>query len=293
MRNPFTDAPDAESGDLELVRRAQAGNREALEHLITRHQAWIYNIALRMVYLPEDAEDATQEILIKVITKLSTFEGRSRFSTWMYRLVVNHILNLKRGRADAAGWTFSRYGESLDATPDMELPDPNTVPADLKLLVDEARIGCTTGMLLCLDRKQRLVYVLGEIFGVTDAIGAELLEISRPSFRQKLSRARRDLHSFMQNQCGLVNTANPCRCAKKTQGFAKAGYLNPEKLLFARDRVRRVREVAEKKRDELDALDAAYGEIHRDHPFLEPPDFVAALRSLINRAEFKRTLELE
>ena len=128
----------------------------------------------------------------------------------------------------------------------MELPDPSTVPADLKLLVDEARIGCTTGMLLCLDREQRLVYVLGEIFGVTDAIGAELLEISRQNFRQKLARVRRDLHSFMQNQCGLVNTANPCRCAKKTQGFAKAGYLNPEKLLFARDRVTRVRDVAEK-----------------------------------------------
>jgi RNA polymerase sigma factor (sigma-70 family) len=293
MRNPFADAPDAESGDLELVRRAQAGNRDALEHLIARHQAWIYNIALRMVYLPEDAEDATQEILIKVITKLSTFEGRSRFSTWLYRLVVNHILNLKRGRAEAAGWTFSRYGQSLDATPDMELPDPHTVPADLRLLVDEARIGCTTGMLLCLDREQRLVYVLGEIFGVTDVIGAELLETSRQNFRQKLSRARRDLHSFLQNQCGLVNTANPCRCAKKTRGFAKAGYLDPEKLLFARDRVTRVREVAGKKCDELDTLDIAYGEIHRDHPFLEPPDFVAALRSLINRTEFKRTLELE
>jgi len=293
MRNPLTDAPDADSEDRELVRRAQGGHREALEQLITRHQGWIYNIALRMVYLPEDAEDATQEILIKVITKLSTFEGRSRFSTWLYRLVVNHILNLKRGRAEGAGWTFRRYGDSLDATPDMDLPDPRTVPADLKLLVDEARIGCTTGMLLCLDRDQRLIYVLGEIFGVTDAIGAELLEISRTNFRQKLARARRDLHSFMQGQCGLVNVANPCRCARKTQGFAQAGYLDPGKLLFARDRVTRVREVAEKKSDELDALDAAYGEIHRDHPFLEPPDFVAALRSLITRTEFKRTLELE
>ena len=287
------DAPDADSEDRELVRRAQGGHREALEQLITRHQGWIYNIALRMVYLPEDAEDATQEILIKVITKLSTFEGRSRFSTWLYRLVVNHILNLKRGRAEGAGWTFRRYGDSLDATPDMDLPDPRTVPADLKLLVDEARIGCTTGMLLCLDRDQRLIYVLGEIFGVTDAIGAELLEISRTNFRQKLARARRDLHSFMQGQCGLVNVANPCRCARKTQGFAQAGYLDPGKLLFARDRVTRVREVAEKKCDELDALDVAYGEIHRDHPFLEPPDFVAALRSLITRTEFKRTLELE
>ena len=293
MRNPFTDVPDAEAEDLELVRRAQAGNREALEDLVARHQAWIYNIAVRMVYRPEDAEDVTQEILIKVITKLSTFEGRSRFSTWLYRLVVNHILNMKRGRSESAGWTFDRYGQSLDATPDLELPDPNTVPADLQLLVDEARIGCTTGMLLCLDREQRLVYVLGEIFGVTDAIGAELLEISRQNFRQKLSRARRDLHSFMQNQCGLVNTANPCRCAKKTQGFAKAGYLDPQRLLFARERVTRVREVAEKKCDELEALDAAYGEIHRGHPFLDPPDFVAALRSLIDRAEFKRTLEME
>jgi RNA polymerase sigma factor (sigma-70 family) len=274
-------------------RRAQAGQREALEQLIARHQAWIYNIALRMVYLPEDAEDATQEILIKVITKLSTFEGRSRFSTWLYRLVVNHILNLRRGRAEAAGWTFQRYGESLDGTPDMELPDPHTVPADLRLLVEEARIGCTTGMLLCLDREQRLVYVLGEIFGVTDAIGAELLEISRQNFRQKLSRARRDLHSFMQNRCGLVDASNPCRCAKKTQGFAKAGYLDPAHLLFARDRVTRVREVAAKTCDELEALDVAYGEIHRGHPFLEPPDFVKGLRSLIDRAEFKRTLELE
>jgi RNA polymerase sigma factor (sigma-70 family) len=293
MRNPFTDAPDAAAEERELVRRAQAGSREALEQLITRHQGWIYNIAIRMVYLPEDAEDATQEILIKVITKLSTFEGRSRFSTWLYRLVVNHLLNLKRGRGEGAGWSFPRYGESLDATPDMDLPDPRAVPADLKLLVDEARIGCTTGMLLCLDREQRLVYVLGEIFGVTDATGAELLEISRQNFRQKLARARRDLHSFMQNQCGLVNTSNPCRCAKKTQGFAKAGYLDPAKLLFARDRVTRVREVAEKKCDELDALDFAYGEIHRDHPVLDPPDFVAALRSLIDGTEFKRTLELE
>jgi len=293
MRNPFKDAPGAEAEDLELVRRAQAGHREALEHLIARHQAWIYNIALRMVYLPEDAEDATQEILIKVITKLSTFEGRSRFSTWLYRLVVNHILNLKRGRAEAAGWTFQRYGESLDGTPDMELPDPRTVPADLKLLVEEARIGCTTGMLLCLDREQRLVYVLGEIFGVTDAIGAELLEVSRQNFRQKLARARRDLHSFMQNRCGLVDPSNPCRCAKKTQGFAKAGYLDPARLLFARDRVTRVREVAAKTCDGLEALDVAYGEIHRGHPFLDPPDFVQELRSLINRTEFKRTLELE
>src|SRR4030095_7267451 len=98
---------------------------------------------------------------------------------------------------------------------------------------------------------------------------AEILEISRENFRQKLARARRDLHHFMQNQCGLINKANPCRCAKKTRAFMTAGYVDPENLLFARKHVTRVREVARKTSNQIDSLDAAYAEIHRDHPFLE------------------------
>lgn len=60
--------------------------------------------------------------------------------------------------------------------------------------------ACSTGLLLCLDREQRLVYILGEIFGVSARVGAELLEISPENFRQKLSRARRDLYQFMHHQ---------------------------------------------------------------------------------------------
>ncbi len=62
--NPFADQAETDAEDLELVDRAQAGSREALERLITRHQAWIYNIVLRMLYWPNDAEEVTQEILI-------------------------------------------------------------------------------------------------------------------------------------------------------------------------------------------------------------------------------------
>lgn len=263
MRNPFAESATADPEDRDLVRRAQSGNREPLEQLITRHQAWIYNIVLRMVYLPQDAEDATQEILVKLITKLSTFAGVSSFRTWLYRIVVNHVLNMKRGRADMAEWTFTRFGDSLDATPDMDLPDPRSVPADVQLLVDEARIGCTSGMLLCLDREQRLIYILGAIFGVSDLVGGELLEISRENFRQRLARARRDLHNFLHGKCGLVNEANPCRCAKKTQGFMKAGFVDPQNLLFARAHLTRVRDVAERKSEDLDALDEAYAELYR------------------------------
>ena len=197
---------------------------------------------------------------------------------------------MKRTRSEAWEWTFQKYGDGLASAPDLDLPDPRSVPADVKLLVDEARIGCSSGMLLCLDREQRLVYILGEIFGVTDVVGGELLEISRDNFRQKLSRARRDLHSFMQDRCGLVNQANPCRCAKKTQAFMRAGYVDPGNLLFATEHVIRVREVATKAHDDMASLDEAYAEIHRDHPFHSPPDFVAAVRNLIDRPEFQSLL---
>jgi RNA polymerase sigma factor (sigma-70 family) len=289
--SPFADDAATDPEDRELVLRAQAGDRDALERLIVRHQAWIYNIVRRMLYWPQDSEDTTQEILIKVITKLSTFEGRSSFRTWLYRMVINHVLNLKRRKSEE--WNFDRYKVALDAMPDKELPDPHSIPADIQLVVEEAQIGCTTGVLLCLDREQRLIYVLSEIFGATDVVGAELFEITRENFRQKLSRARRDLHAFLNDQCGLVNSANACRCAKKTDAFIQAGFVNPQKLLFARERVIRVREVAEKTLDNLDALQTAFAEVHRDHPFHEPPDFVAALRSLIDSADFKSTLELD
>jgi RNA polymerase sigma factor (sigma-70 family) len=293
VRNPLLESAAADSEDQELVARARGGSRDALEQLIAGHQAWIYNIVVRMVYLPEDAEDATQEILVKLITKLATFEGKSSFRTWLYRIVVNHVLNMKRGRADAAGWTFRRYADSLDATPDLDLPDPNSVPADVQLLVDEARIGCTTAMLLCLDREQRIIYILGEVFGVTDAVGAELLDVSRDNFRQKLARARRDLHSFLHGRCGLIDEANPCRCARKTRGFVQAGYVNPHNLLFARAHVLHVRDVAESRCEDLKALDQAYADLHRNQPFLQPTDFVASLRTLIDGTDFKATLELE
>jgi RNA polymerase sigma factor (sigma-70 family) len=278
MSNPLADGPEDDGA---LVAQAQGGSRDALEELVRKHQAWIYNVALRMLYLPQDAQDATQEILVKLVTRLSTFEGRSAFRTWLYRIAVNHLLNVKRSRAEESEWTFDRYGAGLRSIADEDLPDANAVPVDLALLVEEAKIGCTTGMLLCLSREQRIVYVLGAIFGVSDAVGAEILETSRDNFRQRLARARRDLHRFMQGQCGLVDEANPCRCAKKTRAFMRAGYVDPANLLFAGGHVASVRQRAPQAHAELGALDEAYAEVHRAHPFASGPDFVSSLRKLL------------
>ncbi len=74
-------------------------------------------------------------------------------------------------------------------------------------------------MLLSLDRKQRLIFVFAEVFGVSDTVGSEILDMSPDNFPPIALDARRDLYQFMNNQCGLINTSNPCRCHKKTKGL--------------------------------------------------------------------------
>lgn len=293
MFNPFTEVID-ESDDLALVSAANGGNLESLEKLILRHQAWVYNIAVRMVFHPQDAEEVTQEVLIKAITRLSTFRGDSTFRTWLYRIAANHVLNMKRRGGELRPQTFSTYAAAINDTPDLDLPDPNSVPVDVPLLVEEAKLTCTTGMLLCLDRKQRLVFTLGEILGISDTVGGDVLEMSADNFRQSLARARRDLYQFMHGQCGLVNANNPCRCPKKTKGFIAGGHVDPNRLLFVPLHIRRIKETAvDTVREIEDVLDRQYAAVYREHPFLEPPDQVEWVQRVLARSEIRTALHLD
>jgi RNA polymerase sigma factor (sigma-70 family) len=274
-----------------LIRLARDGDRGALERLILRHQAWVYNIAVRMVFVPQDAEEVTQEVLIKVVTRLSTFEGHSKFRTWLYQITTNHVLNMKRRGAEAQPHTFTAYAAAINDTPDLDLPDPKSVPVELPLLVEEAKVACTTGMLLCLDRRQRLAFTLGEIFGASDTIGGEVMDITADNFRQILSRARNDLHQFMNRQCGLVNPGNPCRCHKKTKGFIDGGHVDPHRLQFVARHVQRVSEVAG---DAVRGIDSAVERqataVYRDHPFFQPADQVTWLRQILDLPEIRQAL---
>jgi hypothetical protein len=137
-------------------------------------------------------------------------------------------------------------------------------------------------MLMCLDRRQRLAFVLGECLGVTDRVGAEILETTPDAFRQLLARARRDLYRFMNDQCGLVNAANPCRCAKKTRGFIARGWVDPDNLQFVGPRLVQIRSVAHERVHELAELDRRHAEVFRDQPFATAADEAASLRRLLD-----------
>jgi RNA polymerase sigma factor (sigma-70 family) len=293
MNNPFTEATYPDEQERALVELAQQGNQEALATLVKAHQAWVYNIVLKMVYDPEDAADITQEVLIKVITRLSTFQGQSKFRTWLYRIVANHVINMKKSAAEKMVTSFDLYARSLDEIQEADLPDQRSAPVDLNLLVEEAKISCMSGMLLCLDREQRLIFILGELFGVSDATGSELLQISRANFRQKLSRARKDLYNFMNEQCGLVNQSNPCRCARKTKGFIELGIVDPEHLKFKSAYYDQIHTQALARSQQYDgALEPKYAALYREHPFQRPPDLVDSLNRMVNAGDFKALFDL-
>jgi RNA polymerase sigma factor (sigma-70 family) len=242
-----------------------------------------------MVFYPQEAEDVTQEILIKIITKLSTFRGDSSFRTWVYRIVVNHVLNMRKSLGEKRhADNFDSYWQAIENTPDHELPREDAYSVEMRTLVNEVKVSCMSGMLLCLDREQRLVYILGVIFQVSDKIAAGILDIRPDNYRQKLSRARKHMFNFMHDKCGLMNKNNPCSCEKKTKALIDCGYVDPEKLLFNISYVRSVESVVGKKMEVLnEIMDEKCGELFRENPFQEPPDFVIKLRKILEQKEFR------
>src|SRR5260370_13530555 len=99
-----------------LIEQANAGSQDALEVIIRQIQDRVYNLALRMLLEPADAEDATQEILIKVVTHLSEFRQESAFATWVYRIATNYLLTTRKRRAEQGQLTFQRLGRCLDGS---------------------------------------------------------------------------------------------------------------------------------------------------------------------------------
>lgn len=272
--------------DKQLIRKTQGGDSEALDRLVRRHQPWLLHVAQRMLWNRADAEDAVQEILLKAVTHLSEFNQRSAFRTWLYRIAGNHLLDRCR-----AAKTFAGIRRSLEEIPDADLPDPNSLRIETALLVEEAKIACTTGILLCLEPRQRLAFITGEILGLRDQAGSIILETTPANFRQILSRARKDLYEFLNSQCGLVNQNNPCRCARKTRGFIEKGWVNADQLQFAASRLAEVREVAGDRTGEIEELGRRHAEIFRSQPIVEPREQAAVVRRLWKEVGLDKSLE--
>jgi hypothetical protein len=177
---------------------------------------------------------------------------------------------------------FEDYGKTLDSMPadETEL----RYHPERRLLFEEAKTGCMLGMLLCLDRNQRLAYVLGEIFCMSSVDAAFVMEISPSSFRKQLERSRKDLTSYMNEKCGLVNSSNPCRCSKKTAAFIKAGWVDPGSLKFTQKHLESLKQILPTKEKVLCELYDIYADHFRGHSYFidkNQSDFVKSIFNLI------------
>lgn len=263
------------------VARARAGDRSALEAVLRAVQPDVHRLALRFLWHPEDAEDAAQEALLRVVTGLGGFRGESDFRTWVHRVAVNVLLSLRQQRMERQALSFEEFGDDLAAG----LGDAaagRSSPEDA-LLLEEVKIGCTQGMLLCLDRDHRMAYILGEILELDHREAAEVLEITPAAFRKRLSRARSRITSFMRSHCGLFDLTNPCRCRRRVGAAVALGRVDPDHLLFATS-ARRAQNfpavLAEVRRLEETRRAAA---LYRSHP--DPPpsgSFASWLRGVLD-----------
>jgi RNA polymerase sigma factor (sigma-70 family) len=214
-----------------LVTAAAKGDRLARAQLAHALARPFYNLALRFFFEPADAEDATQEALLHVLEALPRFEGRSTFSTWCYRVVVNRYLAsrpraMERLTVDEGAASLDEGLAAFDAGARYHGPDAD-------LLAEEVKLSCTTALLVCLSRPLRMAYVLGEILGLSAPEGAEVLEVTAETFRKRLSLARQQVRAFLAPRCGLVDPSHPCRCDKQVPWDVQVGWVNPSALRFA------------------------------------------------------------
>lgn len=210
------------------VTRAQQGEAHALEQLVRQIQDRVHRLAIRMLVDPGLAQDATQEILIRVVTKLSTFAGDSKFETWVYRVATNYLLTAKKMLARDPGLSFEMFAEDLlDG-----LVDDNAAAPEDHVMLNELRVRCTMAMLLCLDPNHRAAYVLGDILELDHREAAEALDVPAATYRQRLARARTKVQSFTAKSCGLANASAACSCPRRLPAALAAGRVgaDPVKL---------------------------------------------------------------
>ena len=212
----------------DLVMKATSGDKETLEMLVTGVQDIIFNLSLRMLGTFADAEDATQDILLKMITHLSSFRGDSSFTTWVFSIAVNHLKNYKKHMFAHYPLSFEYYGEDIQNGKIQDVPDL-TQNVEKDILAEELKMSCTNVMLQCLDTESRCIFILGTMFKVDSRIAGDILGMTPEAYRQRLSRIRKKMADFLGQYCGEYGSGK-CKCKDRVNYAIQNHRINPVQL---------------------------------------------------------------
>ena len=211
-----------------LVDKATAGDKKALETLAAGVQDIVFNLSLRMLGTFADAEDATQDILLKMITHLSSFRGESSFTTWVFSIAANHLKNYKKHMFAHRPLSFEFYGDDIENGKIQDVPDL-TQDVEKDILAEELKMSCTNVMLQCLDMESRCIFILGTMFKIDSRIAGDILEMTPEAFRQRLSRIRRKMADFLGQYCGEYGGGR-CKCKDRVNYAIQSHRINPLQL---------------------------------------------------------------
>jgi RNA polymerase sigma-70 factor (ECF subfamily) len=180
-------AAELVDGDAELLRAIADGDRAAFDRLSRRHLDRAYGVALRMTGSKADAEDVVQDVFLRLWLKPDAWRpGQAQFSTWLYRVVVNRCLDLKR----------RPKGMDLDSVEEPQDPDTNAEDS----LIETERGKALESAVAELPERQRAAIVLTYTAGLRNAEAAATLEISVKAFEALLVRAKRELRDRLAGQ---------------------------------------------------------------------------------------------
>lgn len=211
-----------------LVRKATAGDKKSLETLVIGVQDIVFNLSLRMLGTFSDAEDATQDILLKMVTHLSSFRGDSSFTTWVFSIATNHLKNYKKHMFAHYPLSFEYYGDDIENGKIHDVPDL-TQNVEKDILAEELKMSCTNVMLQCLDTESRCIFILGTMFKVDSRIAGDILEMSPEAYRQRLSRIRKKMAEFLGKYCGEYGNGR-CKCKDRVNYAIQSHRINPLQL---------------------------------------------------------------
>lgn len=213
-----------------LIEKAVAGDKKSLETVLSSVQELVFNLSLRMLGTFPDAEDASQDILIKVMTHLSSYKGESAFSTWVFRIAANHLKDYKKHMFAKFPLSFEFYGDDIEHADIRNVPDL-TQDVEKSILAEELKLSCTNVMLQCLDAESRCIFILGTMFKIDSRIAGDILGITPEAYRQRLVRVRRKMADFLSEYCGEYGKGK-CRCADRVNYAILSHRLTPNQLCF-------------------------------------------------------------
>ncbi len=170
------------SDETRLVERSQAGDRSAFEELVRRHADHLYAVVLRFVADPDEAEEVTQETFLRAWRSIGTFERRSRFFTWVYRIGINEAKR-RAERSSRAGSPRLIEDDPIEDAPDWsEAPEFRSELRQIRQVLEDA--------VRALPVEYRAPLILRDVEGLSTEEAAELLELGEAALKSRLHRAR-------------------------------------------------------------------------------------------------------